>query len=41
MTLLTEKRLNELADKMIEGTITSKEEMEFKMLYSHYREQED
>lgn len=30
------KRINELASKMIEGTITSKEEMEFVYLYTIY-----
>ncbi|WP_185962594.1 hypothetical protein [Thalassomonas sp. M1454] len=33
------QRINELADKLIEGTSSAAEDMEFKELYSCYKEQ--
>ena len=35
------KRMNELADKLIEGTSSAAEDLEFKNLYSDYRTQKE
>lgn len=35
------QRINELADKLIEGTSSATEDREFKSLYSHYRSQQN
>ncbi|NMP17278.1 MULTISPECIES: hypothetical protein [unclassified Thalassotalea] len=39
MSELNKTRLNDLATKIIDGTVTSEEEMEFQTLYTKYREQ--
>ena len=35
------QRINELADKLIEGTSSAAEDIEFKELYSYYIEQQN